>query len=114
MTRSRSSVIHRVCPGGRLSMETISIRSERSTAASPVLRPARPYEQAAIESVWSASQDADEPLGRPHQGWWSISNWATAIHVLVQGKQVIGFAAIEYQSGAEAAEARIALLPPRR
>jgi len=34
--------------------------------------------------------------------------------VLVQGKQVIGFAAIEYQSGAEAAEARVALLAARR
>jgi mycothiol synthase len=70
--------------------------------------------RAEIQAVWSASQDCDEPAGRPHDGWWSISDWATASRLLVHDDAVIGFAAIEYQPGADAAEARLGLLPAQR
>jgi mycothiol synthase len=76
-------------------------------------RPGFTY-QAEIQAVWSASQDRDEPAGRPHDGWWSISDWATASRLLMHDDEVIGFAAIEYQPGADAAEARLGLLPAQR
>lgn len=70
--------------------------------------------RAEIQAVWSASQDRDEPAGRPHDGWWSIPDWATASRLLMHDDAAIGFAAIEYQPGADAAEARLGLLPARR
>jgi mycothiol synthase len=70
--------------------------------------------RAEIQAVWSASQDRDEPAGRPRDGWWSIPDWATASRILMDEDEVIGFAAIEYQPGADAAEARLGLLPAQR
>lgn len=70
--------------------------------------------RAVVQAIWSASQDRDEPAGRPPDGWWSISEWATASRLLMHEDKVIGFAAIEYQPGAEAAEARLGLLPAQR
>jgi mycothiol synthase len=70
--------------------------------------------QAEIQAVWSDSQDRDEPAGRPHDGWWSIANWATASRLLMHDDEVIGFAAIEYQPGADTAEGRLGLLPGQR
>ena len=77
---------------------------------------ARPHyaNQAELQAVWSASQDRDEPAGRPHDGWWSIADWATASRLLMHDDEVIGFAAIEYQPGADAAEGRLGLLPAQR
>ena len=68
----------------------------------------------ALQAVWSASQDRDEPAGRAPDGWWSIPQWATASRMLMHGDEVIGFAAIEYQPGADAAEGRLGLLPGQR
>ncbi len=48
-----------------------------------MLRPAAPGETDVVEQVWSTSQDADEPLGRPADGWWSLTGWATTSRVLV-------------------------------
>ena len=79
-----------------------------------MLRPAAPGETDVMEQVWSTSQDADEPLGRPANGWWSLTGWATTSRVLVTAGAVVGVAAVEYQPGAEAAEARVALLPAHR
>jgi mycothiol synthase len=89
-----------------------------------IARPWEPYQlvppsatadnRAAIEDVWAASQDIDELLGRPRDGWWSITNWASANNVLLHNGEIIGVAAIEYHAGAEAAEARVALLPTHR
>ena len=79
-----------------------------------MLRPAAPGETNVVEQVWSTSQDADEPLGRPADGWWSLTGWATTSRVLVTGGAVVGVVAVEYQSGTEAAEARVALLPTHR
>ena len=70
--------------------------------------------QVDIQAVWSVSQDRDEPAGRPRDGWWSIPGWATASRVLMFEDKVIGFAAIEYRAGAEAAEARLGLPPAQR
>jgi hypothetical protein len=66
--------------------------------------------RAAVQAVWSASQDRDEPAGRPRDGWWSIPDWATTSRILMHEDKVIGFAAIEYQPGAGAAETRLGLL----
>jgi mycothiol synthase len=67
-----------------------------------------------LQEVWAASQNHDEPAGRPRGGWWSIAAWATAGRVLTLDDAVIGFAAIEYRRGADAAEARLGLLPEHR
>lgn len=69
---------------------------------------------AQLQTIWSASQDHDEPAGRPPGGWWSIPDWATASRVLTRDGVIVGFAAIEYRPGAEAAEARLGLLPAHR
>lgn len=79
-----------------------------------MLRPPANIEVDAVQWVWSMSQDADEPLGRPSDGWWSIMDWATTSRVLVAAGAVVGVAAVEYRPGAEAAEARVALLPTHR
>ena len=71
-------------------------------------------ELAELQTVWSASQDRDEPAARPPGSWWSIHEWMTASRLLVQDGEIIGFAAIEYRPGAEAAEARLGLLPAYR
>ena len=90
-------------------MQAVAIEPEMM-----ILRPPAPVELDAIQSVWSVSQDVDEPLGRPFGGWWSLMDWATTTHVLVASGAVIGVAAVEYQPGAEAAEARVVLLPGHR
>jgi mycothiol synthase len=79
-----------------------------------ILRPPAHVEMDTVQQVWSESQDADEPLGRPAGGWWSVMDWATSSRVLVAPEGVIGVAAVEYRPGAEAAEARVALLPAHR
>ena len=79
-----------------------------------MLRPAAPGETDVVEQVWSTSQDTDELLDRPTDGWWSLTGWATTSRVLVTAGAVVGVAAVEYQPGAEAAEARVALLPAHR
>ncbi len=84
----------------------------QQVSVSSIARPAS-VERNAIESVWAASQDADEPLGRPAGGWWSLTTWATAWRVLRGAGTIIGVAAIETQPST-VAEARLALLPSVR
>jgi mycothiol synthase len=67
-----------------------------------------------LQEIWTASQEHDEPLGRPFGGWWSIADWATASTLLVAGSSPVGFAAIEHRTGAAVAEARVGLLPGER
>jgi mycothiol synthase len=86
---------------------------ERSIAPINITPPST-ADLAALQAVWSASQDRDEPAGRPRGGWWSIPNWATAIRVLAYDDEIIGFAAIEYRPDADAAEARLGLLSEHR
>jgi mycothiol synthase len=68
----------------------------------------------AIEDVWRASQDADERLGRPLGGWWSLTTWASAQQALHVADSVVGVAAIEYRDGMAVAEGRVALHPTHR
>jgi mycothiol synthase len=85
------------------------------TPLAPIsIAPLEAADPAALQAVWSASQDRDEPAGRPRDGWWSIPHWATASRILMHEDDVIGFAAIEYQPGADAAETRLGLLPAQR
>jgi mycothiol synthase len=86
---------------------------QRSIASISIVPPST-AELAALQAIWRASQDRDEPAGRPYDGWWSIPNWATAIRVLRYDSEIIGFAAVEYHPGADAAEARLGLLPEHR
>ncbi len=67
-----------------------------------------------IEVIWSASQDADSPLFRPHEGWWSLVSWATAARLLLVDGSPIGVAAIKGEAGPEMAEGWLALLPASR
>jgi mycothiol synthase len=78
------------------------------------LRDARAGDAPLIDAIWAESQDADGDPMRPSGGWWSLAGWATASRILEEGGAAIGVAAIEYGSGDGAAEARLALLPPRR
>ena len=93
-------------------MQAVAIVPE--TNETNILRPPAPVETDMVQWVWSMSQDADEPLGRPSGGWWSVTGWATTGRVLVAAGAVVGVAAVEYKPGAEAAEARVALLPAHR
>lgn len=68
----------------------------------------------AIEGVWRASQDADEPFGRPQGGWWSLTAWASSQQVLHVAASVVGVAAIEYCHELSIAEGRVALHPAYR
>ena len=90
-------------------MQTVAIAPETIVLRRPI-----DVEIDTVERVWSVSQDLDEPLGRPSGGWWSIMDWATTVRVLVVAGAVVGVAAVEYRPGAEAAEARVALLPAHR
>ena len=67
-----------------------------------------------VEVIWSASQDADYPLFRPHDGWWSLVSWAAAARLLLVDGSPIGVAAIHGEAGAETAEGWLALLPTAR
>lgn len=84
----------------------------QQVSVSSIIRPSF-AERNAIESVWAASQDVDEPLGRPAGGWWSLTTWATAWRVLRDDGTIIGVAAIETRPGT-IAEARLALMPSVR
>ena len=90
-------------------MQAVAIEPETM-----ILRPPAPVELDAVQRVWSVSQDVDEPLGRPSDGWWSLADWATTSRVLVAAGAVVGVAAVEYRPGATAAEARVVLLPAHR
>lgn len=67
-----------------------------------------------VEFIWSASQDADSPLFRPRDGWWSLVSWATAARLLLVDGSPIGMVAINREAGAETIEGRLALLPASR
>ncbi len=67
-----------------------------------------------IEVIWLASQDADSPLFRPHEGWWSLVSWATAARLLLLDGSPIGVAAIKGEAGAEIVEGYLALSPGSR
>jgi mycothiol synthase len=92
-----------------ISAQTISLRPM-------VFDPQRrlPGEAASLQAIWAASQDQDDPTGRPPEGWWSIADWATTIRVIREAGAPVGMTAIEYSPGSEVAEARLALLPWRR
>jgi mycothiol synthase len=78
------------------------------------MAPPRAADLAALQAVWSASQDRDEPATRPRGGWWSIPNWATTSSILWYDHEIIGFTAIEYHPGADATVVRLGLLPAYR
>lgn len=92
------------------------IQAQPTLARPPVFDPQRPLpgETAALQAVWAASQDQDEPVGKPPEGWWSIIDWATTMRVVRDAGTPVGMAAIEYSRAGEVAEARLALLPQRR
>ena len=94
-------------------MATVLAPPVSSTDATE-LRPPRDDELAAMQTIWSLSQDEDDLPGRPIDGWWSIADWATATRVLTLDGRAIGLAAVEYGPGALAAEARLALAPSHR
>jgi mycothiol synthase len=74
----------------------------------------RPADRAALEAIWTASQDADDPAFRPRGGWWSLGDWADASRLLLEDGLTVGVAAVARAADPDAVEARIALRPGRR
>jgi ribosomal protein S18 acetylase RimI-like enzyme len=70
-------------------------------------------EQAVLDRIWTASQDADDRAFRPHDGWWSLSAWAERGALLLDAGVPIGGMAL-HPAPDGALEARLALLPDRR
>jgi mycothiol synthase len=70
-------------------------------------------DQATLDRIWSASQEADDRGFRPRDGWWPLSAWAGWAALLVASADSIG--AIAARGAPDGAlEARLALLPERR
>ena len=67
-----------------------------------------------IQTIWSASQDVDDPASRPRDGWWSVVDWASTIRPLTMNGEVIGLAAVQVSNGDGVAEGRLALVAERR
>jgi mycothiol synthase len=72
-----------------------------------------PDEQATLDRIWTASQDADDRAFRPRDGWWSLSAWAERRTLLLDAGTPIGGLAL-HPAPDGALEARLALLPDRR
>lgn len=90
-------------------------RTERSIWAEPYsLRVPQPAERPRLEAIWAASQDADDPAFRPHDGWWSLAEWAAMCRLLVHGAEPIGVVALNVVADGDASEVRLALLPAYR
>jgi ribosomal protein S18 acetylase RimI-like enzyme len=70
-------------------------------------------EQAVLDRIWTASQDADDRAFRPRDGWWSLSAWAERGTLLLDAGTSIGGLAL-HPAPDGALEARLALLPDRR
>lgn len=64
--------------------------------------------------IWEASQDADDPAGRPREGWWSLGDWAESGLLLSSGETPLGLAALKPTRDPAAIEVRMALLPQYR
>jgi len=79
-----------------------------------LVRVSRAKEVTTLEDIWVASQDADDAAFRPHDGWWSLSTWATDSRLLLRDGIPVGVAAINAVPSEEIAEARLALLPTFR
>jgi mycothiol synthase len=75
----------------------------------PVLRPPTDAESDAVQAVWEASHNTDDPGGRP-RGGWSVDPWATSLSVLVLDERIVGVAAIRAEAERpDAVAARVAL-----
>jgi len=77
------------------------------------MREPGPSDAPALQALWAASQDADNPALRPHTGWWSLTAWATTARLLLADGEPIGVAALDAATG-DAAVARLALVPAYR
>jgi mycothiol synthase len=85
------------------------------TAAEPYsLRAPNASEYAILEAIWGASQDIDDPAFRPHDGWWSLADWAVMSRLLFLGTIPIGVVALNHVAEGDATEVRLALLPAYR
>jgi ribosomal protein S18 acetylase RimI-like enzyme len=89
-------------------MSTTHVAHEHST-----LRDATPGDTTVIEALWQASQDVDDRAFRPRDGWWSLTQWAQHLHLLVDDTKPIGVMALAIASD-RAAEVRLALAPDAR
>jgi mycothiol synthase len=95
-------------------MMTLQERPKNSHLHVARLRSAQAIVPSALQAVWAASQDADDPASRPRDGWWSISDWAGTIRPLTMAGEAIGFAAVQVSTSDGVAEGRLALLPDLR
>lgn len=67
-----------------------------------------------LHFIWEGSQDADDPAGRPAEGWWYLGDWAEMGLVLLTDKHPVGLAALKPTRDPVAVEIRLALLPDYR
>ncbi|MBN9393252.1 MAG: GNAT family N-acetyltransferase [Chloroflexi bacterium] len=78
------------------------------------IRPVAVTEWDKLHFIWEASQDIDDPAGRPPEGWWSLGDWTKTGLVLSKDTQPIGLAAFKPTREPDAIEVRLALLPGYR
>src|SRR6059058_409900 len=72
------------------------------------IRPVKPAEWKHFHFIWELSQDADDPAGRPPDGWWFLGDWAETGLVFSKGETPVALAALKPTRDAEAAEVRLA------
>lgn len=78
------------------------------------IRPISTAEWPRLHFIWESSQDADDPAGRPPEGWWSLEDWTKTGLVLSRGETPIGLAAYKPTADPAAVEVRLAVLPDYR
>jgi mycothiol synthase len=77
-------------------------------------RPASDADRETVQTIWSASQDAEDKTFRPANGWWSLYDWALASSLLLQNEEPVGVVALKETLDKGIAEVRLALLPDAR
>jgi hypothetical protein len=87
---------------------------ENTLAAGYGYRPASDADRETVQTIWSASQDAEDKTFRPANGWWSLYDWALASSLLLQNDEPVGVAALKETLDKGIAEVRLALLPQAR
>src|SRR3954447_11562738 len=78
------------------------------------IRPIERAEWPRLHFIWESSQEADDPAGRPANGWWFWGDWTETGLVLSNATTYLGLAAYKPTTNPAAVEVRLAVLPEFR